>query len=239
MRGSVRRAGWARGHPARTPYRQGGHPGRKGLAGSHQGRGASPGVRGGAERGATTKLGPQGLGVHPIKSNFHPFVSAMSQIYRYRSPLPTLHYKHHPGRWREGRCRLLTSSRARSHWNRARQLGETPKGGDSKVPMSCDLLHDVVRGLPASARGAGLKRQGGVGWGSAECCWGRPPPPVVIVDTSLKPGGRSPPQHPWPCPGTQVLAQACASHLHGPQGRISCLCAPPPLSLLQPHRPQA
>lgn len=53
------------------------------------------------------------------------------------------------------------------------------------------------------ARGAGLKRQGGVGWGSAERCWGRPPAPVVLVDTSLKPGGRSPPQHPWPCPGTQ------------------------------------
>ena len=108
MRGSVRRAGWARGHPALTPYRQGGHPGRKGLAGSHQGRGASPGVRGGAERGATTKLGPQSLGVHPIKSNFPPFVSAMSQIYRYRFALPTLHHKHHPGLWREGRCTLFS-----------------------------------------------------------------------------------------------------------------------------------
>lgn len=96
MRGSARRAGWARGHPALTPYRQGGHPGRKGLAGSHQGRGASPGVRGGAEKGAIIKLGAQGLGVHPIKSSFHPLVSAMSQIYRYRSPLPTLHHKHHP-----------------------------------------------------------------------------------------------------------------------------------------------
>ena len=84
MRGSVRRAGWARGHPALTPYRHGGHPGRKGLAGSHQGRGASPGMR--AEKGAITKLGPQGLGVHSIKSNFHSLVSAMSSFYSWSNP---------------------------------------------------------------------------------------------------------------------------------------------------------
>ena len=87
--------GWVGSRPSSAdPVSTRGHPGRKGLAGSHQGRGASPGMR--AEKGAITKLGPQGLGVHSIKSNFHSLVSAMSQIYRHRSPLPTLHHKHHP-----------------------------------------------------------------------------------------------------------------------------------------------
>ena len=96
MKGSVGRVGVGSRPSSSNPVSAGRAPREKGAgAGSHRGRGASPGMRGGAEKGATTKLGPQGLGVHPIKSSFHPFVSVMSQIYGCRSPRPTAHHNHH------------------------------------------------------------------------------------------------------------------------------------------------